>query len=214
MVHAGWYPAAKRALDLLGATVLLLVSAPLWALVALAIRLDSPGPVLLRQVRIGRGGRPFTCYKFRTMTNDCDDGPHRRYVTEYINNGTPSEQSDGRSQYKLGHDPRVTRVGRLLRTSSLDELPQLLNVLKGEMSLVGPRPPLPYEVEQYRPWHMLRLDGLPGITGLWQVYGRSRVTFDEMVQMDIAYLGQTSLLQDIRLVVLTVPVVLLGRGAR
>jgi lipopolysaccharide/colanic/teichoic acid biosynthesis glycosyltransferase len=208
-----WYQADKRILDLLITIPMLMLIAPVWLLIAAAIRLDSPGPVLLRQVRIGRNGRPFVCYKFRTMHANCDDSLHRRYVAQLIKNGAPSDVDGGKEHYKLRDDPRVTRVGRILRKTSLDELPQFLNVLRGDMSLVGPRPPLPYEVEQYRPWHLGRLNGRPGITGLWQVYGRSRVTFEQMVQMDIEYLERPSILRDIKLIFLTVPAVLFGGGA-
>jgi lipopolysaccharide/colanic/teichoic acid biosynthesis glycosyltransferase len=208
-----WYQVDKRLLDLLITVPLLVLIAPMWALIAIAIRLDSRGPVLLRQVRIGKNGHPFVCYKFRTMYADCDDTPHRRYVAELIKNGTPSDVSGGKQHYKLRDDPRITRVGRILRKTSLDELPQFLNVLRGEMSLVGPRPPLPYEVAQYESWHLGRLNGQPGITGSWQVHGRSRVTFDQMVQMDIEYLERSSILRDIKLILLTVPAVLFGGGA-
>ena len=208
-----WYQVDKRLLDLLITVPLLVLIAPMWALIAIAIRLDSRGPVLLRQVRIGKNGQPFVCYKFRSMYADCDDAPHRRYVEELIKNGTPSEVSGGKQHFKLRSDPRITRVGRILRKTSLDELPQFLNVLRGEMSLVGPRPPLPYEVAQYESWHLGRLNGQPGITGNWQVHGRSRVTFDQMVRMDIEYLERPSILRDIKLILLTVPAVLFGGGA-
>ncbi len=205
-----WYPAAKRTIDLLLALVLLVLIAPVWVLIAIAIRLDSRGPILFRQTRAGRDGQPFTCFKFRTMRSDARDDLHRRFVTELIRAG--GGPADG-AIFKIARDPRVTRVGHILRKTSLDEVPQLVNVLRGEMSIVGPRPALPYEVEQYEPWHRGRLAGKPGITGIWQVYGRSRVPFDEMVRMDIAYLQRPSLLQDLRLMLLTVPAVLFGDGA-
>ncbi len=206
------YRAAKRALDLVITVPLLVLVAPIWALIALWIRLDSHGPVLFRQTRIGQSGRPFTCFKFRTMYTDNDDRVHREYVAALIAHGRAAGEHNGRAVYKLDGDPRVTRAGRLLRKTSLDEVPQLLNVLLGTMSLVGPRPPLPYEVEQYQPWHHERLAGPPGITGHWQVYGRSRVTFDEMVRMDVTYLSRPSLRTDLKLIILTLPAVLFAGG--
>ncbi|HEX6478402.1 MAG TPA: sugar transferase [Ktedonobacteraceae bacterium] len=180
--------------------------------VAILIRLDSEGPVFYRQKRIGLNGEEFTLYKLRTMYLHNDDSLHRKAVAKYISGEKLSGDGTGNISYKLTEDPRVTRVGRFLRKTSLDELPQFFNVLHGEMSLVGPRPPLPYEVEVYSPHDWLRLSGKPGLTGIWQVYGRSRTTFQSMVQMDIEYLQQQSLWEDLKLIVLTVPVVFLARG--
>lgn len=204
---------AKRVLDLFLAGLLLVVLVPVWAVIALAIRLDSTGPILFRQVRVGRGGQPFILFKFRSMGIHSDDSVHRQYVETFINHGTAADTVGGQPYFKLRTDPRITRVGQFLRRTSLDELPQLLNVIRGEMSLVGPRPALPYEVERYQPWQLNRLKVLPGITGFWQVYGRSRVTFDEMVRMDIDYAERRSFWLDVKLLLLTLPVVLSGTGA-
>ncbi len=212
----GAYLACKRGVDTALAGLLLALASPLLLLIALGIRLDSPGPVLLRQTRVGRGGRAFTCYKFRTMVSNADPELHRRYMCSFIRNQAPAAPGDtaDAAPFKLVNDPRVTRTGRILRSTSLDEMPQLLNVLRGDMSLVGPRPALPYEVEEYETWHRHRLDVLPGLTGWWQVYGRSRVSFDEMVRMDLEYIAHQSLALDIKLILLTVPVVVLRKGAR
>ncbi|MEP6774899.1 MAG: sugar transferase, partial [Chloroflexota bacterium] len=154
-------------------------------------------------------------YKFRTMQHNCDNNVHQNYVQALIRNEVGDDASSTPSGgYKLVQDRRITRVGAILRKTSLDEIPQLFNVLKGEMSLVGPRPPLPYEVEVYQDWHKKRLDVIPGITGLWQVQGRSRVSFDEMVRMDLDYAIQCSLWLDVKIIVLTIPAVLTGSGAR
>jgi lipopolysaccharide/colanic/teichoic acid biosynthesis glycosyltransferase len=185
---------------------------PFLALTALAIRLDSPGPALFRQARVGRGGRPFTMLKFRTMRQDCDAGRHRAYVEAYIAEGGEAlRNADG--DYKLERDPRITRVGRVLRATSLDELPQLINVLRGEMSLVGPRPPLAYEVDLYTPRHARRLTVPPGMTGLWQVSGRNRTTFEQMIDLDLAYIERRCLALDLWILVRTVSVVLAAKGA-
>jgi lipopolysaccharide/colanic/teichoic acid biosynthesis glycosyltransferase len=209
----GYYHALKRTFDVLVTLMLLVLLLPAMLLCSLAIRLESPGPVLFRQQRAGLEGRPFTLLKYRSMYANCDPALHREYATAYIR-GTANVQSAGRSLvYKLTDDPRVTRIGRWLRRSSLDELPQLLNVLHGTMSLVGPRPPIPYELEHYQPVHWQRLSVKPGITGIWQVYGRSVSTFDEMVQMDLQYIREQSLLLDLTLLARTLPIVIRGRGA-
>jgi lipopolysaccharide/colanic/teichoic acid biosynthesis glycosyltransferase len=209
----GYYLALKRALDIVVALALLMVLLPVMLLCALAVRLESPGPILFRQQRAGQAGRLFTLLKYRSMYDNCDPGLHREYATAFVR-GTAEVQSDGKTHvYKLTDDPRVTRVGRWLRRTSLDELPQLLNVLHGTMSLVGPRPPIPYELEAYQPVHWQRLSVKPGITGIWQVYGRSVSTFDEMVQMDLQYIREQSLLLDLKLLIKTFPIVLGGRGA-
>src|SRR6266851_10248550 len=150
--------------------------------------------------------------KFRSMYINCDDAAHREAVKHYMNGATLNGDADAENSYKLVDDPRVTRVGRIIRKTSIDELPQFINVLRGEMTLVGPRPPLPYEVEAYRPRTRLRLSGKPGLTGTWQVYGRSRVPFQTMVEMDIDYLQHQSFWEDLKLIALTVPVMVQGRG--
>jgi lipopolysaccharide/colanic/teichoic acid biosynthesis glycosyltransferase len=170
--------------------------------------------VLFKQVRLGKHGRPFQLYKFRSMHHNVDSEIHRQYVQAFIKNQVESERSDGSAPFKLVRDPRITRVGHFIRKTSLDELPQLFNVLLGHMSLVGPRPPLPYEVEAYQDWHRARLEVIPGITGWWQVWGRSIVPFDEMVRMDLEYIARQSLLLDLKILVLTIPAVLFSRGAR
>ncbi|HEX5418328.1 MAG TPA: sugar transferase [Chloroflexota bacterium] len=211
-----WYFAGKRVLDVVLSTVVLIVALPVLLIIAVLIKLDSPGPILFRQTRVGLGGQRFTFYKFRTMRPDADSEIHRRYVEALIRNqvSTTSSPLGAQTQVlKLTRDPRVTRLGRYLRRSSLDELPQLINVLRGDMSLVGPRPAIPYEVDAYQPWHVARLATLPGITGWWQVLGRSRVTFDEMVRMDLSYIAKQSLWLDVRILVMTIPAVLLSRGA-
>ncbi|MFI5273094.1 MAG: sugar transferase [Ktedonobacterales bacterium] len=202
---------AKRVLDIAGVVLLLIPLSLVMAAVALAIRLDSPGPVFYRQKRVGLDGVEFKMLKFRSMFVNNDDAIHRQAISRFMSGEVLDESGKGPA-YKLSGDPRITRVGRFIRKTSLDELPQFINVLRGEMSLVGPRPPLAYEVALYRPHDLLRLAGKPGVTGPWQVYGRSRVTFDEMVDMDIAYLQRQSVLEDLKLIVLTVPVMLLGSG--
>jgi lipopolysaccharide/colanic/teichoic acid biosynthesis glycosyltransferase len=194
----------KRTLDLLGSWVLLVGLAPVFLGIGLAIRLTSKGPILFKQTRIGERGRPFTFLKFRTMVTDADPEIHIKYTQAFIQRSKAGD-----------HDPRVTRLGHFLRKTSLDELPQLLNVLAGTMSLVGPRPPLPYEVACYEPWHMRRvLEARPGITGLWQVQGRSRTTFDDMVRLDLRYLNEGSIWTDLRLLLRTPWAVLRCNGAR
>ncbi len=204
--------AGCRALDIAGSAILLLVLAPLLIAIAIAIRLDSRGPALFRQQRIGRARKPFTVNKFRTMYFGVAHDQHREFVTELINGEAPPQQALG-PRYKMTKDPRVTRCGRILRRSSLDELPQLWNVLRGEMSLVGPRPPIPYEVEQYPPHWFARFAVKPGVTGLWQVSGRSDVTLEEMVRLDVEYIHRRSLWLNITLIVRTVPAVLSAKGA-
>jgi len=204
--------AAKRALDVSIALVLLILLAPILLLVALAIRLESPGAALFRQERFGRGGERFTFYKFRTMVDGNDPTAHRTYVRQLITEGSNELKGDTGS-FKLENDPRVTRLGHTLRRLSIDELPQLINVIAGDMSLVGPRPPLPYEVELYSAQASRRLECLPGITGLWQVSGRCETTFDEMVELDIRYIETWTLGLDLRILARTVPVVLGRKGA-
>ena len=184
--------------------------------IAIAIKLTSPGPILFRQSRLGRYGRKFTFLKFRSMHSKNDPSIHQQYVKQFIaGNASVNQNADqSRNPYKLVADPRITTVGQFLRKTSLDELPQFFNVLKGEMSLVGPRPPVPYEYECYNLWHKERLLAVkPGITGLWQVDGRSRVTFDEMVRLDIRYARSWSLWLDLKLLLRTPYAVLSTDGA-
>ncbi len=206
----------KRAVDLAGATALIVLLSPLMAVTALAIAMTSRGPVIFRQVRLGRRGAPFVFYKFRSMITNADDHIHREYVQNLIN-GRHQEFNQGDVEdplYKLKADPRVTRVGALIRVTSIDELPQLFNVLIGDMSLVGPRPPLLYEAEKYQSWHLRRvLEIRPGITGLWQVEGRSKTSFDDMVRLDLRYIRNCSMLLDIKILLKTVAVVLRRDGA-
>jgi lipopolysaccharide/colanic/teichoic acid biosynthesis glycosyltransferase len=180
------------------------------------VKFGSPGPTIYRQSRIGMGGRRFTFYKFRSMRTDSNDRVHREYVEKLIA-GQHEEINQGSSDkpvYKMRSDPRITPVGRIIRKTSIDELPQLWNVLKGEMSLVGPRPPVTYEAAKYQSWHMRRLQEMrPGLTGLWQVEGRSRTTFDDMVRLDLRYIRNWSLWLDIRILFKTVFVVLNWNGA-
>ncbi len=204
---------AKRIFDLVASILGLIILSPLMLIVTVAIKLDSPGPVIFKQIRVGKKGRPFTFYKFRSMYHNCDDSVHREYYRQLIaRQGAAGEVEKG-PVFKMTNDRRVTRVGRFLRQSSLDELPQLFNVIKGDMSLVGPRPPIPYEVARYKEWHRRRLEALPGITGIWQVKGRSRVPFDEMVRMDIEYIEKRSFWLDLLVILRTPWAVLSGKGA-
>ena len=201
----------KRASDISIATLALVLLAPVWIVVALLIKLDSRGPVFYKQERVGMDGRIFLFLKFRTMHINSDDREHREYQRRYIAGQPDTNLGDSaRPVYKLHTDPRVTRVGRILRRASLDELPQLLNVLRGDMSAVGPRPPIPYEVEAYALWHRKRLDMKPGMTGLWQVSGRNRLSFDEMVTLDLFYIENWSLWLDLKIMLRTLPVLLRG----
>jgi lipopolysaccharide/colanic/teichoic acid biosynthesis glycosyltransferase len=206
----------KRPIDIVGALLALVLFSPLMLVTALAVKLSSRGPVIFRQTRLGKAGAPFVFYKFRSMTVNGDDGIHREFVKNLIKgeNDKVNQQDAANPLYKIKIDPRVTWVGRFIRKTSIDELPQLFNVLKGDMSLVGPRPPLPYEAENYKSWHLRRvLDIKPGMTGLWQVEGRSKVSFDEMVRMDLRYIRGCSLALDLRILVKTVLVVLKCEGA-
>jgi lipopolysaccharide/colanic/teichoic acid biosynthesis glycosyltransferase len=202
-------PTARRLLDVLVASTILVVLSPLLAAIALAIRLESRGPVIFRQRRLGQGRRPFTVLKFRTMRNEADAAPHREYVHSLIDSPAAAERGQ---LYKLSVDNRITRVGRFLRSWSLDELPQLVNVLRGEMALVGPRPVIPYEVERYPERYLPRFTVKPGLTGLWQVSGRNERTYEEMVRFDIEYARQASLLLDLRILAKTVLVVFGRQG--
>jgi len=212
--QAFWYRLSKRLFDLVGASVLLVCLSPVMLVCALLVRLSSPGPVLFRQQRVGAQGREFTFLKFRSMRVDADPALHREYVARFINGAAEQQTSDKGAMFKLVQDPRVTPVGRWLRRTSLDELPQLINVLRGEMSLVGPRPPIPYELEHYRPEHLRRLAVKPGITGLWQISGRSHTTFEEMVALDLEYIQRASFMTDLGILLRTVPVVITQHGAQ
>jgi len=206
----------KRAMDIVGSIAALILFSPLFALIALAIKLTSKGPVLFKQTRIGQYGTMFTFLKFRSMMPANDPGIHREYVKRFITGEVESDSSDQWQNvvYKIREDPRITRVGKFLRKTSLDELPQFINVLKGDMSLVGPRPPIPYELEVYHTWHRRRvLEVKPGITGLWQVNGRSRTKFDEMVRMDLRYARMWSPWLDLKILLRTPHAVLSGDGA-
>lgn len=208
------YSTVKRVVDVIAAVVMLVVLAPVLLACALAIMLDSHGPILHRQSRIGEGGKLFTMLKFRSMVASADVARHREYALAYINGAAQRQGQAGQHLFKLAADGRITRVGAWLRRTSLDELPQLWNVLCGDMSLVGPRPPLPYEVENYQPSHLERLAARPGLTGLWQVSGRGRTTFEEMVAIDCDYIRRQSIGLDLRILLSTIPVVLFCKGGR
>jgi len=208
------YP-LKRVLDIAGALAALCLLAPLMAVVAIAVAASSRGPVIFKQTRVGKGGFPFTFYKFRSMRVHADDRIHRDFVANLIKSGdAPATADDSAATFKIKADPRFTPVGRIIRKTSIDELPQLFNVLKGDMSLVGPRPPIPYEAATYQAWHLRRvLSVKPGMTGIWQVEGRSRVPFNEMIRMDLRYIRNCSLGLDLRILAKTVPAVLSCDGA-
>jgi len=206
------YWRTKRVLDLLFTLIILLPLCLIIAIIAILIRLDSKGPIFFRQKRVGMNGVEFDMFKLRSMYENSDDTLHRQAIEQYMANKLLNSNTTADIKYKQINDPRITRVGQFIRKTSLDELPQFFNVLRGEMTLVGPRPPLPYEVELYSPHDRLRLYGKPGLTGTWQVYGRSQVPFGTMVEMDIAYLQQQSFWQDLKLIFLTVPVMIQGRG--
>lgn len=204
----------KRGLDVLLAGLALALVSPVFLLFAILIKRSSPGPVFFVQERLGRDGRPFKFYKFRSMVHNSDDTIHRQFAAMFIagdESGCAASNS-GEKVFKLKRDPRITPIGAFLRRTSLDELPQLINIVKGEMSLVGPRPPIAYEIENYQPWHMERLKAVPGLTGLWQVSGRSSVSFDEMVRLDIRYINEWSFTRDLAIIAKTIPVVLRGTG--
>lgn len=220
----------KRVLDLFLVLIALPVLIPLVCIIAVLVKLDSPGPVIFRQIRVGTKRvlrssgeqwekQEFTILKFRTMFANSSSDIHQQFVSAYIA-GDEAEMariqnatSAGTKKYKLERDPRITRIGHLLRKTSLDELPQLWNVLKGDMSLVGPRPAIPYEVEMYEEWHEQRLQTIQGLTGYWQISGRNAINFDEMVRLDIEYINRQSIWLDLRILLFTLPTVLLRRGA-
>ncbi len=198
--------------DTLGSVLGLLLFSPLFLIIALAIKATSPGPVFFRQERVGLNGKTFLFYKFRSMTENNDPCTHKEYISRFINQQNTAAVEPG--IFKLTNDSRITSVGRFIRRTSLDELPQLINVLKGDMSLVGPRPPIAYECELYDIWHRRRLlAAKPGITGLWQVTGRSRTTFDDMVRLDLKYLREWSLWLDLKIILMTPKAVISGHGA-
>jgi lipopolysaccharide/colanic/teichoic acid biosynthesis glycosyltransferase len=207
----------KRVIDIAGSLIALVLSAPLLLVISALIKLTSDGPVLFRQKRVGQFGKTFTFLKFRSMFVNNDPSIHREYVKKLIaasENGSRNGGSHKNEIFKIQNDPRVTFIGKLLRKTSLDELPQFINVLMGDMSLVGPRPPIPYEIEDYDLWHRRRLlDMKPGITGLWQVEGRSRTTFDDMVRLDIYYMTNWSIWLDLKLLFKTPTAVLTSKGA-
>ena len=202
-------PVSKRVFDLLLASSLLVISAPFMLIAALVIRIESPGSCVIGQRRVGHQGQPFVMYKFRSMVLGVDDELHHRAVRNWM----IGVKDSNASSYKIQNDPRITKVGHVLRKYSLDELPQLFNVLLGDMSLVGPRPPLPYEYDSYTDLEAQRLRVLPGITGLWQVNGWHHASFEEMVQDDLRYTREWSIWLDIAILLKTVPIVLLGRGS-
>jgi lipopolysaccharide/colanic/teichoic acid biosynthesis glycosyltransferase len=235
------YHVAKRALDVLGSAALLLLLSPLLVVVAVLIWLTSPGPVIYRQQRVGKGGRIFTMYKFRSMRQGADHDLHRQAYARFMRGHAGGGKVDAATLAELAptaewhrqpaqsaqrgtlarvrawltpEDPRVTWIGHLIRRASIDELPQLVNVLRGEMSLVGPRPPIPYEVRLYSRRHLRRLEVTPGVTGMWQVCGRGVVPFDQMVDMDIIYIAYRSFWLDLRLLARTLPAVLRSHGAK
>jgi len=206
----------KRAMDVTGSLAALLIFSPLFLVIAALVKLTSKGPVLFRQVRVGQFGKPFTFLKFRSMYVNNDASKHQEYVKQLIAGQADRKGGDGASKgvFKLTDDPRVTEIGKFLRRTSLDELPQFLNVLIGEMSLVGPRPPISYEVEAYDLWHRRRLlEAKPGITGLWQVNGRCRVEFDEMVRLDLQYAKNWSPWLDVKILARTPKAMVVGEGA-
>ncbi|NLF50746.1 MAG: sugar transferase [Leptolinea sp.] len=198
----------KRTADIGLILIALPVLIPLFSLIAIAIKLDSKGSVFFKQKRAGIDCIPFYCYKFRTMQANADESIHKKHIKDYI-----SGKVDIRTDVKLLNDRRVTRMGKLLRKTSLDELPQLINVVKGEMSIVGPRPLPMYEVEEFSLWHNERFLAFPGITGYWQVNGRGRVAFDDQLRMDIRYIRNWSIWLDLKLIILTIPAVIFAKGA-
>jgi exopolysaccharide biosynthesis polyprenyl glycosylphosphotransferase len=203
----------KRTFDLIFAALAILLLLPLWLLIALLIKLDSRGRVFYTQERVGMDGRLFLLYKFRTMQANADADLHREYQRAFIAGRAEANLgNETKPTYKLLADPRITRIGKILRRTSLDEVPQLLNVMSGDMSLVGPRPPIPYEVEAYELWHRKRLDMKPGLTGLWQVSGRNRLPFEEMVRLDLFYIENWSLLLDLKIILRTGFVMIAGEG--
>ena len=212
MPRAAHQRVGKRIFDAVVASVLVCLLSPIILIVWLLVRTTSPGGVIFRQVRIGRYGRPFVMFKFRTMHDGCPDDIHREYVRKLLTDERAPTDASG--IYKLVADPRVTRVGRLLRRTSLDELPQLINVVRGDMSLVGPRPALPWEAELLTAAHLARFLAVPGVTGLWQTSGRNTLTMLDGLRLDLEYVRRQSFLLDLVILAKTVPAVLTARGAR
>ena len=212
--YIGIWGRLKRVFDLCVSCLMLVLVSPVMLVIALVIKRSDPGPVLFVQERLGRDGRPFKFYKFRSMTHNSDDAIHRQFVAMFIGGDESgcTDSNEGEKVFKMKEDPRITRIGSILRRTSLDELPQLFNIIKGEMSLVGPRPPIAYEIENYLPWHMERLKAVPGLTGLWQVSGRSSVSFEEMVRLDVRYINNWSPILDLSILLKTIPVVFQGTG--
>ncbi len=205
----------KRGFDILTASLMLVLASPMLLLAALAIWLEDGGSVFFRQTRIGIHGEKFDFLKLRSMRSAAEDNAHREYVKKWIRQGERAAENgheNGSGIFKLTNDQRITRVGWILRRYRIDELPQIINVLRGDMSLIGPRPALPYELELYKGWHRRRLDAVPGITGLWQVSGGNRLSFDDMVRLDVKYIEDWSLISDIKILARTVPVLLRGEG--
>jgi lipopolysaccharide/colanic/teichoic acid biosynthesis glycosyltransferase len=203
--------AIKRVIDVGFSSVGLLLMSPIIAVIVVLIKLTSKGPVIFKQERMGQFGKTrFNCLKFRTMYVNNDPHLHREFVRQLIESG---HKTDGQTTYKIVDDPRVTSIGKFLRKSSLDELPQLWNILIGDMALVGPRPPVPYEFEMYKPWHRERLNVMPGLTGLWQVSGRNKLSFDDMVRLDLHYCEKWSPWMDLKIICATPLVIFTGHGA-
>ena len=201
------YDFIKRVIDISISLILLILLIPILIVVSILIKLESTGPVFFRQSRIGQNGHPFTIYKFRTMYVYANENIQRKYLKEIL------EKENEQPVFRIVDDPKITRIGRFLRITSLDELPQLINILKGDMSLVGPRPSLPFEYSKYEDWQKERVTVKPGITGLWQISGRFRMSYDEMVKLDISYIKKRSILLDIEILIKTVSLVLTGKGA-
>jgi len=207
---------SKRTIDILGSLLGLLIFSPVFLIASIAIKITSAGPVFFRQERVGKGGKSFKIYKFRTMTVKSDESEHREYMKQFIHGQAEAvkDETNGHKVFKLANDARVTPIGKFLRKSSLDEVPQFINVLLGDMSLVGPRPPIPYEVKEYSLWHRRRvLESKPGITGYWQIEGRSMTSFDGMVRMDINYINNRSTLFDLKVIIKTPLALLTSKGA-
>ncbi len=202
----------KRLLDIVLASTALVVLSPILLLIAVSIKLSSPGPVIFKQTRIGKGGKPFDFYKFRSMHVAGDGSKHKEFVKNFIQQGKQNCCDQDIKVFKMTDDPRIFKVGKFIRKTSLDEFPQLFNVIKGDMALVGPRPCLPYEWDCYDEWHKNRLKILPGCTGLWQALGRSSVTFEEMVILDVYYISNMTLVLDLKIILLTFPVIFFGKG--
>ena len=200
----------KNVLDLVIAILVLVVLWPLLLVVAVAVKLDSPGPAIFKQTRIGKDGKVFTVRKFRSMCVDADDKLHREALKKLVQ-GEPTAEVNGQAFFKPADDPRVTRVGKFLRATGLDELPQVMNILRRDMSVVGPRPAIPYELELYKDWHHRRLAVRPGVTGLWQVKRHDTENFDDVIKLDLEYIDSFSIWLDLKIIVLTFPMILFRR---